>query len=359
MELKITTKNNEYPILINDSFDELIDAFERTGLTGRKLCIISDTNVAPLYLDKLKRILDGSFLKVVSYTFEAGENSKTLDTISDFYDFFVQEQLDRRSVLVALGGGVAGDMTGFAAATYMRGIPFVQVPTTLLAQVDSSVGGKTGVDYKGNKNMIGAFYQPHFVYINTSTLNTLPQREVAAGMAEAVKYGYIIDRDYLDYITKNKEAIKALDNKAMAEVVYGSCKCKAYVVDKDEKETGLREILNFGHTFGHAVETLSDFKLIHGECVAIGMASGLYFSMKRGTITAEELKAAEELLTYFGLPVKALGMSCDEIFHQMFYDKKTKDGKLNIVVLSKMGTAYTEKNAADTEVKAAIDYIVK
>jgi 3-dehydroquinate synthase len=359
MELKITTKTNEYPIIIENSFDGLLNAFERTGLTGRKLCIISDSNVAPIYLDKVKALLEGHFLKVVSYSFEAGENSKNLDTISKFYDFFVEEQLDRRSVLVALGGGVVGDMTGFAAASYMRGIPFVQVPTTLLAQVDSSVGGKTGVDYKGNKNMVGAFYQPHFVYINTATLNTLPKREFAAGMAEAVKYGYIIDKDYLDFITQNKEQIKALDEKAIAELVYGSCKCKAYVVDKDEKESGLREILNFGHTFGHAVETLSGFKLIHGECVAIGMASGLYFSLKRGCISEDELKAAEALMLYFDLPIRVEGLEAEEIFKQMFYDKKTKDGKLNIVVLNKIGNAYTEKNATDTEVHSAIDYIIK
>lgn len=358
MELKVTTKTNEYPIIIKDSFDGLVDAFERVGLTGRKLCIITDSNVAPIYLDKVKALLDGHFLKVVSYTFEAGENSKNLDVISDFYDFFVKEQLDRRSVLAALGGGVAGDMTGFAAATYMRGIPFVQIPTTLLSQVDSSVGGKTGVDYKGNKNMVGAFYQPHFVYINTATLKTLPKREFAAGMAEAVKHGYIIDKDYLEYITENKESIKALDHDAMAKVVYGSCKCKAFVVDRDEKESGLREILNFGHTFGHAVETLSDFKLIHGECVATGMAAGLYLSAKRGTITQQDLTDAEQLLTYFDLPVRAEGFNADKVFEQMFYDKKTKDGKLNIVLLKKMGEAYTEKNASDDEVKAAINYIV-
>lgn len=359
MELNVTAKTNEYPIIIKDSFDGLPEAFERVGLTGRKLCIISDSNVAPLYLDTIKGILEGRFLKVVGYTFQAGENSKNLGVINDFYDFFIKEQLDRRSVLVALGGGVVGDMTGFAAATYMRGIPFVQVPTTLLAQVDSSVGGKTGVDYKGNKNMVGAFYQPHFVYINTSTLKTLPKREFSAGMAEAVKHGYIIDREYLKYIMENRAAISALEHDAMAKVVYGSCKCKACVVDRDEKESGLREILNFGHTFGHAVETLSDFKLIHGECVAIGMAAGLYFSMKRGTITEEDLRMAEELMTYFNLPVRAEGFNVDDIFKQMFYDKKTKDGKLNIVTLNKIGSAYTEKNATDDEVRVAINYIVE
>lgn len=359
MELKVITKNIEYPIIINENFDGLVEAFERTSLTGRKLCIVSDSNVAPIYLDKIINILKGHFLSVSSVVFEAGENSKNLDTISTFYDKFVEEKLDRRSVLVALGGGVVGDMTGFAAATYMRGIPFVQIPTTLLAQVDSSVGGKTGVDYRGNKNMVGAFYQPHFVYINTSTLKTLPKREFAAGMAEAVKHGFIIDKDYYKYISNNREAVKNLEHSVMAQVVYGSCKCKAYVVDKDEKESGLREILNFGHTFGHAVETLSQFKLIHGECVSIGMAAALYFSMKRGIITKECLEQSEELLKYFDLPVRAEGFDGEQIYGQMFFDKKTKDGKLNIVVLEEFGKAYTEKNASDEEIKNAIKYIVK
>lgn len=359
MELKVTTKTNEYPIIINDSFDGLLEAFERTSLTGRKLCIISDSNVAPIYLDTLRNILEGHFLSVSHTVFEAGENSKNLDTISSFYDKFVEEKLDRRSVLVALGGGVVGDMTGFAAATYMRGIPFVQIPTTLLAQVDSSVGGKTGVDYKGNKNMVGAFYQPYFVYINTSTLKTLPPREFSAGMAEAIKHGFIIDKDYFKYISDNREAVRAIDHDAMAEVVYGSCKCKAYVVDRDEKESGLREILNFGHTFGHAIETLSDFKLIHGECVSIGMAAALYLSMKRGNITSEELARGEELCRYFNLPTKAKGFDFEQVFEQMFYDKKTKNGKLNIVILNKFGNAYTEKNVSDNDVKEAIQYIVE
>ena len=184
-ELKIKTPTSEYPIYITEGFDKLAEAFETAGLAGRKLCIITDSNVAPVYLDTIKTVL--ADWQPSSYVFEAGEESKNLDTISDFYKHFIDEKLDRRSVLVALGGGVTGDMTGFAAATYMRGIPFVQIPTTLLAQVDSSVGGKTGVDFLGNKNMVGAFYQPKFVYINSETLSTLPKEQVAAGMAEAVK----------------------------------------------------------------------------------------------------------------------------------------------------------------------------
>jgi 3-dehydroquinate synthase len=355
--LEVKTAAEKYPIYIDDNYDALMQAFEKAGLTGRKICIVTDSNVAPVYLEDIKNRLGDNFLSVSSFTFDAGEESKHLGTISAMYEHFVAEQLDRKSVLVALGGGVVGDMTGFAAATYMRGIDFVQIPTTLLAQVDSSVGGKTGVDFMGNKNMVGAFYQPKFVYINTATLKTLPYNQVAAGLAEAVKYGYIIDAPFLDYFNANKESIKNLSAEEIGTVIYKSCAAKAYVVGEDEKENGLRAILNFGHTFGHAVETLSHFKLLHGECVAIGMVAALYFSVQRGTVTEADLKAAEDILTYFELPIGVSDYDADAVYKQMFYDKKTKNGKLNIVALEKIGKAYIESKATADEVRAAIEYV--
>lgn len=357
-ELFVETKTNKYPIYIKNDFEDLLKAFEDANLLGRKACIIADSNTDRLYLDTVKQKLGNSFLKVCSYTFEAGENSKNLGVISNFYEYFVKEQLDRKSVLIALGGGVVGDMTGFAAATFMRGVSFVQIPTTLLSQVDSSVGGKTGVDFMGNKNMVGAFYQPEFVYINTATLKTLPYREVAAGMAETIKYGFIIDKNYLTEIEDNKQKLKQLDAEAFKSIIYGACKSKAFVVGEDEKENGLRAILNFGHTFGHSVETLSDFKLLHGECVSIGMVAGLYFSYKRGNITKQELECAEKLLEYFELPIKAEGFDENKVFEQMYYDKKTKNGKINIVALEKIGKAYIECNATESEMREAIEYII-
>ena len=194
-------------------------------------------------------------------------------------------------------------MAGFAAATYMRGIKFIQIPTTLLSQVDSSVGGKVGVDFFGNKNMIGAFYQPEFVYINIKTLNTLPYEQIAAGMAEAIKYGYIIDKDFLNYFKDNMEKIKKLSPKEIKQIIYTSCKAKAYVVSEDEKESGLREILNFGHTFGHSIESLSNFELLHGECVAIGIISALKLSLDRGYINQIDLNFAKKLFSFFELPI--------------------------------------------------------
>lgn len=355
--LSVDTGKKQYPIYIDNNYDSLIDAFEKAGLTKRSVCIITDTNVAPFYIEKVTSVMEGHFAKVCCYVFDAGENSKNLETIMDFYKFFIDNQLDRKSVLVALGGGVAGDMCGFAAATYMRGIPFVQMPTTLLSQVDSSVGGKTGVDFMGNKNMVGAFYQPEFVYINTDTLKTLPYREVAAGIAEAVKYGYIIDSDFYEYFINNKEKIKALNSEAINNVIYCSCKAKAEVVSLDEKENGLRAILNFGHTFGHAIETLSDFNMLHGECVAVGMVAGLYFSAERGMIDKSEINKCESLLEYFELPTRAKGYDTAAVHKQMYKDKKTNNGVINIVALKKIGQAYVDKTADASEIENAIKYI--
>ncbi len=356
--LSVDTGKTVYPIYIDNNYDGLVEAFEKAGLTGRSVCIITDSNVAPIYADKVASVLDGHFTYVCQYVFKAGENSKNLKTIMDFYKFFIENHLDRKSVLVALGGGVAGDMCGFAAATYMRGIAFVQMPTTLLAQVDSSVGGKTGVDFMGNKNMVGAFYQPEFVYINTDTLNTLPYREAAAGIAEAVKYGYIIDREFLKYFIDNKEKVKALDSDAINDVIYFSCKAKAYVVSEDEKEMGLRAILNFGHTFGHAVETLSDFNMLHGECVGIGMLSALYFSEQRGMVSKNDIDVCRELLEFFELPVSIKDYDVEQVHKQMFNDKKTKNGVINIVALSEIGRAYVEKNAEAEEIDRAIEFVM-
>jgi 3-dehydroquinate synthase len=259
--------------------------------------------------------------------------------------------------LVALGGGVTGDMAGFAAATYMRGIRFVQIPTTFLAQVDSSVGGKTGIDFMGNKNMVGAFYQPELVYINSATLRTLPAREVSAGLAEAVKTGYIADKELLDYFFENRSKIISLDTEAVNTVIYRCCSAKAYVVNKDEKELGLRAILNFGHTFGHAVETLLGFKLLHGECVAVGMVAAMYYSAEKFGIAQSDVDACKELLTYLKLPISC-SLGEGEIYEQMFLDKKTSGGHIKIVALNKLGEAVIDKEASESDIKRAIAFIL-
>lgn len=355
--LKVKADSADYPIYINDSFNELKKAVEKAGINGGKACIICDSNTERLYLQEVMALLKDCFSHICYFSFEAGENSKKLEVISQIYGCLVENKLDRKSTLIALGGGVVGDMTGFAAATYMRGISFVQIPTTLLAQVDSSVGGKTGVDFMGNKNMIGAFYQPKFVYINSKTLETLPPREFSAGMGEVIKYGYIIDKAYLEMLEEKKNEIKALDTEAIHKVIYGACESKAYVVSKDEKENGLRAILNFGHTFGHAVESLSDFKLIHGECVAIGMMSALYLSEKMGMIENKELERAKKLLEFFDLPTSVKGFDKNEILDKMLLDKKTKNNVINLVLLEEIGKAYIDKSTSKEAMLEAISYI--
>lgn len=356
---EVNAKSGAYPIYIDEGFGGLLAAFEAAGLLGRKAVIICDSNTERLYLEEVRDILKDSFLSLCTASFEAGEERKNLDTIYSFYKTMTENGLDRKSVVIALGGGVVGDMAGFAAATYMRGIKYVQIPTTLLAQVDSSVGGKTAVDFMGNKNLIGAFYQPAFVYMNTKTLNTLPYREVAAGMAEVIKYGYIIDSDYLEMLKAKKTEIKALEPAAVKEVLYGSCKAKAYVVGEDEKETGLREILNYGHTFGHAVEGLLGFRLLHGECVAVGIMAALYISLKRGVITDGDYCEAKELFEYFGLKTKVSGVSAEEVYKQMFMDKKTKNNVITLILLEKKGKAYSDSGVSASEISAAVRSVLE
>lgn len=355
----VKTKDKKYPIYFAHSFNDLEKAVEENGLSGRKLCIITDSNVSKIYTEKIKSALENYFESVFVYTFDAGEKSKNLNTISDFYSFFLENHIDRKTVVAGLGGGVCGDMAGFAAATYLRGIKFIQIPTTLLAQVDSSVGGKVGVDFKNSKNIIGAFYQPDFVYINTETLNTLPEREFNAGMAEVIKYGPIYSHDFTEYIINNKEAIASRDKDALKHIIKKCCKIKAEVVSKDEKEGGLREILNFGHTIGHAIETKMNFTLLHGECVALGMKAVFNICLKRGTVNEKEYKELISLLEYFNLPLNISGITADEIYSQMFLDKKVKNNQLSFVLLESYGKPFSTTNVDKEEIYGAINAVLR
>jgi 3-dehydroquinate synthase len=323
IELQVDAPSAAYKIYYKSSFDALAEVFEKEGFAGRKICVVSDSNVAKLFYVEVKKNL-ADIADVYGHIFPAGEENKNLDAVKDIYDFLLRNRFDRKSIVVALGGGVVGDVAGFAAATFMRGIPHVQIPTTLLAKVDSSVGGKTGVDFKGAKNIVGAFWQPSFVYENIKTLETLDARQFNAGMAEAIKHGLIYDKNYFDFIFENKDRVKAPE--VLKKLVYGSNKIKAEIVSKDEKETGLREILNFGHTFGHAIETLSGFCLLHGEAVAAGMICALKYSGVSDS----------GLLKYFDLDIK---FKSDQILETMLMDKKVKNNIINIVYLEKLGKA--------------------
>jgi len=338
-----------YPVYFGQDFSGLAAAVECAGLSGRKAVIVTDSNVAELYGQDVEKALGGVLSVGEAFVFPAGEESKTLETISNMYAHFLAEKLDRKSVVVALGGGVVGDMAGFAAATYMRGVPFIQIPTTLLSQVDSSVGGKTGVDFVGMKNLIGAFNQPEFVVINTETLRTLPPDQVVSGMGEVVKHGLILDAAYFAYLLDNADGIDVLAADVMGEVVRGSCRIKAGVVARDERESGLREILNYGHTFGHAVESCYDFKLPHGHCVALGMVCAMRFAVRAGMFMEVDKQAAEAAFARFGLPVRLPDdmpkAAPDTVLAAMLSDKKTKGGKLSLILPTGIGAV--ERVATD------------
>lgn len=269
--IKVKLKNNPYPIILSDDNKDLIKAF-KSFVPNKKIFFVSDSNVAPLYLKKIEALLKKQNFNVQSYVFKAGEESKNLKTLSDIYNYALKVGVDRKFTVVALGGGVVGDTAGFFAATYMRGIKLIQIPTSLLAMVDSSIGGKTGVNVEGGKNIAGAFYQPKFVYINTEFLKTLDCQNIKNGMGEIVKYAVTFSKDFYNKLNKIFENSVVM-TKDFEQIIYQCCKFKALIVEKDEKEvSGVRELLNFGHTFAHALETITKYKkFFHGEAVAIGM----------------------------------------------------------------------------------------
>ncbi|MDR1560113.1 MAG: 3-dehydroquinate synthase [Clostridiales bacterium] len=344
-----------YPIYFNESFGGLADAFAAAGLNDRRVCLITDRNVSELYLDEVRQKL--SAVNAETFIFTPGEESKNLDLIRRIYEFFLSARVDRGWAAVALGGGVAGDIAGFAAATFMRGIKYVQIPTTLLAQVDSSVGGKTGVDFNGHKNLVGAFYQPAFVYINIGALDTLPPDQFSSGMAEAIKSALIADREFYDFFIRDKELIRNKDKAALLETVKRSCRVKAAVVTADERENGLREILNFGHTFGHAIESLSRFTLPHGHCVALGIAAAMRLSLELGRVTESNLNSVRELLRYFGLPVTIKGLEPEAVLNEMTFDKKNRGGGIRLVLLEAIGKAAAGQSAGDASILRSIRFI--
>ena len=349
-----------YDIVFKNDFSELKKELEQAGFgKNKKTCIISDSNVAPLYLEALQELLGDYFSFVGSYTLPAGESNKTLDHIADIYEYLIQKHFDRKDLLIALGGGVIGDMTGFAASTYLRGIDFIQIPTSLLAMVDSSVGGKTGVDFRGYKNMVGAFYMPKLVYMNLSLLKSLPARELACGMAEVIKYGYIRDKAFLDYLEAYEGDV--LDEAFLHEIVYISCRHKADVVEEDPKEQGIRALLNFGHTIGHAIEKLEGFQLLHGECVAIGMAAAAYLSMKKELITEEEYLSVLSLLKKYQLSVKAeaKNFTAEDVLLAMRSDKKTMAGNIRFIMMRGLGDTYIDQEVQDEEFLDAIHSVLE
>lgn len=336
-ELKVDLGERSYPILIGSS---LLGHQDLTPyVAGERVMIVTNETVAPLYLDAATACFPGK--QVDSVVLPDGERFKDWQTLNLIFDALLEQRHSRKTTLVALGGGVVGDMTGFAAASYQRGVPFIQIPTTLLSQVDSSVGGKTGINHPLGKNMIGAFHQPEVVLIDTSTLNTLPPREVAAGLAEVIKYGLIRDVGFLSWLESNIRQLVALEPEALVEAIYQSCACKADVVAQDELEGGLRAILNLGHTFGHAIETFAGYgHWLHGEAVGSGMLMAADLSVRLGMLTAEESERAKALILSAGLRDDVPeNMQPEDFMRLMAVDKKNVDGSLRLVLLNGLGNA--------------------
>ena len=343
-----------YDIVIEKDFSQLGTAFSRLNVTGRKICIVTDSNVGPLYAKAVQEVLETTGNQIFVYTFAAGEESKNLNTVQDLYEFLIENHFDRKDMLAALGGGVVGDLTGFTAATYLRGISFIQIPTSLLAQVDSSIGGKTGVDFRAYKNMVGAFHQPKLVYINTATLKSLPEREYFSGMGEVIKHGLIKDAKYYDWIKDNITPIKEREHEAVREMIYRSCLIKGDVVERDPKEKGERALLNFGHTLGHAIEKLKDFTWLHGECVAAGCCLAARISQMKGNLTEEEVKDIKEVFIKFGMNGDISELSIKDIIKTTKSDKKMVGDKIKFILLHSIGEAYIDMSVTDDGMEYAL-----
>ena len=356
--VNIALGERSYPIVIGAGILHQSAAFEPIG-PGTSAMIVSNTTVAPLYSQQLQEALKHRFKSIHLVSLPDGEEYKTWQTLNLIFNSLLVNGCDRKTVLFALGGGVVGDMTGFAAASYMRGVPFVQVPTTLLAQVDSSVGGKTGINHPLGKNMVGAFYQPQLVVCDLATLKTLPQRELSAGLAEVIKYGPIADMAFFDWIESNLDALLQRDAAALAYAVQRSCEIKAWVVGQDERESGLRAILNFGHTFGHAIEAgLGYGKWLHGEAVGCGMVMAAHLSHKLGLVNADFVARLTKLVQQAGLPVIGPKLSNSDnagrYLELMRVDKKAEAGEIRFVVIDGPSSA-SVRSAPDALVREVID----
>lgn len=337
-ELTVGLGERSYPIIIQNGLLDRIGGELHKNSFAKRYGIIADDQVSRLYGERLLSALQKSEINAELITFPQGEESKNLNTISELSSILARHGFDRKDGLLALGGGVTGDITGFLASCYMRGIPFAQVPTTLLAQVDSSVGGKTGVDIPEGKNLVGAFYQPKAVFVDSQVLKDLPQSELLNGLAEVIKYGVIYDRDFFGFLEMSRKNILALDLQVLEDVIARCCKIKAAVVESDEKETDLRRILNFGHTIGHAVEAVSGYSLVHGAAVAMGMVAAAELAVLKGILESKEKERLKNLLLAFGLPVEIpQEYDRNRIQDLLLSDKKTIGGRIFFVLPTTLG----------------------
>ncbi len=352
--LQVALAARSYPIHIGSGLlarAELI----APHLPQPRAVVVTNPVVGALYLDPLSAALERAGVRTIGVSVPDGEGYKNWETLNSIFDALLTHRCERKTALIALGGGVVGDLTGFAAAVYLRGVPFLQIPTTLLAQVDSSVGGKTGINHPLGKNMIGAFYQPRVVLADTDTLATLPPRELAAGLAEVIKYGLILDRAFFEWLEANMQRLVAREAGALTYAVRRSCELKAMVVAQDEREAGLRALLNLGHTFGHAIEAgLAYGTWLHGEAVAAGTVQAARLSERLGHLSEGDVQRVVALLERANLPTVAPDLGVDRYLELMGHDKKVEGGKLRLILLRTIGEAYVSADFPQADLRAVL-----
>lgn len=362
MERRMTVHqdgNPIYDIVMSDSFGSLATEVAKLAVEGRRICIVTDSTVAGLYLEEVRERLAGCCKEVVTFVFPAGEENKNLKTVQALYETLILNHLDRKDLLVALGGGVVGDLCGYAAATYLRGVSFIQIPTTLLSQVDSSIGGKTGVDFDAYKNMVGAFHMPRLVYTNVKTLTTLSQEQFSSGMGEIIKHGLIKDAAYYQWLKDNREKIMARDLEACAGMIERSDEIKREVVEKDPTEQGDRALLNFGHTLGHAIEKLKNFQMLHGHCVGVGCIAAAAISKKRGCLTEAQVQDIRETMKAFQVEEKVSGVDPAQVIAATKNDKKMDGNTIKFILLKEIGSAYVDRQVTEEEMKLGLEAVLE
>jgi len=355
--VRVELGQRSYDIVIGPGLLQRAGEFLQPLKLGKRGIIITDSNVAPLYAEQLREALKRAGYETEVLDLPAGETSKSLRQANRLFEKLPALHVDRQSFVIALGGGVVGDLAGFVAAAYLRGLALIQMPTSLLAQVDSSVGGKTGVNLPQGKNLVGSFYQPRLVLADTETLKTLPERELRSGFAEVIKDGAIRDAEFFAWLERERANVLSLEPAAVAHVVRRCCELKAEIVSADERESGIRAFLNFGHTIGHAMEALSDYVgLLHGEAIAMGMCCAAHLSVKRAGLAPAEAGRIEQLLKASGLPTR-LGdkYDIDDLFEAMRLDKKSRNGKVWFVLLKRLGEAVVSDAITDEDVKEVVD----
>lgn len=357
-KIHINIPDHDYDVHIGSEVPPEIACFLNDSLSTNHIILISDSKLFELHGNALIKELENNHIKVDVLKFHSSEQLKTIETVTQFYDFALSHKIDRKTPVLAFGGGVTGDLVGFFAATYQRGIPFIQIPTTLLAMVDSSVGGKVAYNHPKGKNMIGAFYQPKAVFADTLYLETLPEREFACGIAECLKHGLLGDKDLFDWMINNAEAIKTKQADILSELISRNVGVKARIVTEDEKEQGTRALLNLGHTFGHAIEVTAGYgNVLHGEAVALGCIAAAYASKEMGHISQADVDLVKAAFEAFNLPVKTDLAPVSELIAATEHDKKAEGGKTKFILMKSIGDAYIEKDLNNDLVAAAFNFI--